>query len=236
MPNLPISGLPAAGALTGAELTVLVQSGVTVQSTVADAAAFAIAAGQPPYGANRWYPFINGIASPGLGVVSRAHFSPFTVRQVVTLSDMGVLLTTASAGGAFQLAIYDGDQAAPIPTGLPLAYTSNTLSTTSAAIVSGALNTNIQLVPGHIYWTGLACDNNTATFQALSTSDPSNAAIVGAQNLSEYIFGSNNVAMFWSIVYAYSDLATLDLTATPPTISGGVLRQFWLNFRALSSP
>lgn len=41
MPNLPISGLPAAGALSSGDLTVIVQGGVTVQSTVGAFATFA---------------------------------------------------------------------------------------------------------------------------------------------------------------------------------------------------
>lgn len=46
--NVPISQLPAAGTLTGAELTVLVQNGVTVQSTTADVLAIPVAAGAVP--------------------------------------------------------------------------------------------------------------------------------------------------------------------------------------------
>ena len=41
MPNLPISGLPASNALTGAELLVDVQDGVTKYTTVNDISAFA---------------------------------------------------------------------------------------------------------------------------------------------------------------------------------------------------
>lgn len=41
MPNLPISGLPASNALTGAELLVDVQDGVTKYTTVTDVSAFA---------------------------------------------------------------------------------------------------------------------------------------------------------------------------------------------------
>jgi hypothetical protein len=124
------------------------------------------------YVAGNWYPFANiggatGLA-PGAGA---ACFLPFTVAERFTISDLASLITTASAGGNFQMGIF-GSDANWKASGLPLAYTSSALSTASATIVSGNLNANLQLSPGVKYNFACATDNGTVVFAAPSVAQP----------------------------------------------------------------
>lgn len=76
MPDDPISLLPAAAALTGAELAVLVQAGVTVQSTLNAEAVFALAAIAGTFNLTKTFvgavdPTVNEDSSAGYAAGSR---------------------------------------------------------------------------------------------------------------------------------------------------------------------
>jgi hypothetical protein len=130
----------------------------------------------PGYLAGKWYIpsgiFSNSAGSaPGAGSI---RLFPGYIKQQCTLNALGVRISTLSAGGNVQAAIYANNPATMLPTGTPLVSSGN-MSTTIAASVNAAIS--LQLGPG-LYWFGTNCDNGTVSMPAISPS-----SLFGAQNL-----------------------------------------------------
>lgn len=130
------------------------------------------------YVAGRWYiPFgVSGVANgtaPGAGAM---RLFPWVNKQRTTLSALGVRVTTTSAGGNVQAALYAADPVTKRPIGPPLASTAS-MSTTALTAVNGAVS--VQIDPG-LYWLATNCDNATAAFTSLSNLNLTSQQLVGA--------------------------------------------------------
>jgi hypothetical protein len=84
----------------------------------------------------------------------RCYFVMFPVLQAITVTALGIEVSTAAAGTA-EVAIYAADGTSKRP-GTRLAYVSG-LNTGATGVVSGAVNITLQ--PG-LYWVALRCSAN----------------------------------------------------------------------------
>lgn len=138
----------------------------------------------PGYIASQWYnPYETGTfaagSSPAAGSVRCV---PFILKSRVTMSDLGVRVTTLAAAGNVQVAIYANNPATMRPTGTVLANTGS-LSTAATGVVSGAISGgNVTFEPG-IYWACLNSDNSTAVFQFSGAGSGIMGNLVGAATL-----------------------------------------------------
>lgn len=133
----------------------------------------------PGYVPGRYYlPGNQGVVvSASTGAAGRIFFFLGTVLQRITISQLGARVVTTSAGGSFQLAIYNHNQATGNPGTLVAATGSGVTDTADLVNVSFSANQTIE--PGN-YWFGLNCDNGTATFFSIGGISYSAGATIGS--------------------------------------------------------
>jgi hypothetical protein len=111
--------------------------------------------------------------TPGTSVI---RYQPFTVPQPVTLTQLGVIVTTAQASDSCNVGIYNDAKSggADEPNSL-LVSTGNLSTATVANIVSAAAAITLQPNTNgtNIYWAATICNSSTAAFRALSTAGTS---------------------------------------------------------------
>jgi hypothetical protein len=190
--------------------------------------------GAPPssYLATYWYfPYGQYVgvagANPGAGSI---RCLPGYFTRTVTTSTVGVRITTLSAGGNIQAAIYPNNPATNQPTGTPL-VTSASMSTATAAFVTTAAVA--QLTGNVIYWFCTNMDNATAAASSANVASHGTANLVGSlgsagamNGLGGASNGYNTVATFgtwgdlsaatWAIAVTNSyPLVVLQLGSVP---------------------
>lgn len=158
----------------------------------------------PGYVAGNWYfPNVVGDCVNGAALTAnRIYYSLMPIPKRVTLSDLGVRISTASAGGNLKLAIYANNASTTRPTGTPLAETAS-ITTASAANVSADITgSNVTLEQGH-YWFAVWQDNGTSAVQCLSAgaSTVTEAVKKVGSTSQDTISGSTTRTAF----YIYSD-------------------------------
>lgn len=141
----------------------------------------------PQHVVGNWYvPFTNGILTSGgaLGANS-IRVSPFRVTETITISELAARVSTLSAGGLVQLAVYASRPASPLPG--KLIGATGSLSTTSAATISGDIvGADTKLLPG-IYWAAINQDNAVAAYAQLANTATNMARIVGSATVTEVL-------------------------------------------------
>lgn len=100
-------------------------------------------------------------AAPGTGSI---RLLPGRLRERLTISALGVRVTTLSVGGNVQAAIYANNPTTGRPTGNALASTAS-MSTTTATSVNSAVS--VQLEPD-LYWWATNSDNGTSVLQSVN--------------------------------------------------------------------
>lgn len=141
------------------------------------------------YIANNWYvPFgpQNAFAAGAAPGANSIRLYPALIKQKMTMIAMGVRVTTASAGGNAQVAVYAHNPATGRPTGAAL-ITSVNLDTSSLANSVGTAFG--QLAPG-FYWFATNSDNGTSAYASLG-SDPYMSQLIGSTTQQNSIAGSN---------------------------------------------
>jgi hypothetical protein len=132
----------------------------------------------PGYVSGRWYLPSNIYSlstgsAPGAGSI---RLYPAYIKERITLNALGIRITTLSAGGNVQAAIYAVNTSTGLPTGTALASTSS-ISTAATGNLNSAVN--LQLEPG-IYWFATNCDNGVAIFTGTLNSSPLASTIIGS--------------------------------------------------------
>jgi hypothetical protein len=122
--------------------------------------------GHPGYISGNWYHFSED-ASTGTGTAlgsGNIRLTPFLLRDAVSINSLGTRVSTVSAGGNIQLAIYGNNNATGRPTGNALITTAS-ISTSVVGVVS-AVNAggDTTLAPG-LYWMAVNADNATVICQ-----------------------------------------------------------------------
>jgi hypothetical protein len=115
------------------------------------------------------------MASGAASTAGTLRFQPGRIRKAVTISALLVRLSSASAGGNFQLGLYAADSATGKPTGSPL-FQSGSISTTATG--EQAIACSLVLSPG-MYWVAVQTDNAVATFVSQGALDTLVAVLSG---------------------------------------------------------
>jgi hypothetical protein len=158
----------------------------------------------PSYVAGNWVALSTMAATGGAsaGQTGWIKLFPFILRQQLTISQLGLNITTADAGGNVAMALYTVDTSM-LPTNL-IDHTGS-LSTASTGPVSGSLSQNQQLPPG-LYWAASMIDNTTAQYTSILTS--TNAGMsplflaIGSSSLASLFNGGNqNTGFIYSGVF-----------------------------------
>jgi hypothetical protein len=126
----------------------------------------------------------------------RCYFVPFPVLQPITVTDLGIEVSTAATGTA-EVAIYAADGTSKRP-GTRLAYVSG-LSTGATGVVSGAVSVTLQ--PG-LYWAALRC-----------SAAPTLRGAAGAFGFGISTGGNNRVNHLFNANSALTDPITSDPTS-----------------------
>src|SRR5215813_6065327 len=117
------------------------------------------------YNTNFGYKAYQGRSAAGITrSTTVTYFAPMIIEGSITIDKLGTGVSTTSAGGNFQLAIYNNVAATCRP-GTEIAHSASG-STATATGVAVTLNSNAVLTPG-IYWLGLQIDNATAVTDGL---------------------------------------------------------------------
>ena len=203
----------------------------TLGAAVWDQTAYAAHKG---YLAARWYPSMLMQVAAGAAINSSAcRLHSFIPQQRVTIAELGIAVVTGAAGLA-QIAVWASDPTTKMPTGLPLAYTAATLDTTSTAFISGALNVNVTLEPGALYFFGVTTDQTTAVFGAWAGAWNFIPLLFGGANFTDY---GNTAGTLQSIYFSYAhtfanNLSTLNITPASVTQVGAAsIRAAHVNFK-----
>jgi hypothetical protein len=170
----------------------------------------------PGYIAGKWYPSpVNGSVAVG-GALSNGTVRLFPVMftKPVKISDLGVRITTGSAGGNVRCAFYASDPSTNKPTGTAVVETGN-ISTTSTGDVSAAVAAQATLAPG-LYFMAVNSDNAVVVCQIISNAETAGGLIGSATfaTISWANTGANMIYTFASAFGAFPDLTGQTLTET----------------------
>lgn len=151
MANEKISALTNASALDGTEEWHATQGGNSRAASAAQVSEYVARLMHPGYIAGRWYPALETVAGTGLAVATNViRMYPFRIYHPITITQLGVNVTTLSAGTNIGLAIYAHSTTTGNATGNPLASAAVSCAATGAASATIA-QTSVTLQPG-IYW------------------------------------------------------------------------------------
>jgi hypothetical protein len=160
-------------------------------------------ADHPGYIPGNWY--LPYAASGGTGSALAANtisILPMILKSRVSISQLGARITTGSAGGNVQLALYAHLASSGRPTGAALGSTGS-ISTTSTGVISAALaGGNITLEPG-LYWTGINADNATVALVTHTSSQAQTAMMVGSATLGDILWGSTGLQVGLTLAQSY---------------------------------
>jgi hypothetical protein len=134
----------------------------------------------PGYIAGNWYIPVNSSAAAGIAlVIDSIRCLPLVIPQPVTITNLGVRITTLAAAGNLKCAIYANNAATGRPTGAALASTGN-ISTGTATIVSAAIaETSVTLQPG-VYWQCVWADNSTVVCRTQTAASGGAPQLIGS--------------------------------------------------------
>lgn len=203
MANKEISGLTAAAALAGADLFIASQGGNSRKATGAQVQS--LAGAHPGFVAGRWYTAGSGTIVNGTSVAQQniINLAPFYLSQPVTISDLGVRVTTAAASSNVQLAIYSSDPTTHKPTGNALAVTGNIVSTSTGALSADITGANVTLAPG-LYWMASNMDTSAVQLQgAYSTNQAIYASLIGSTTLANITSGGTSVGIWLQVTQSF---------------------------------
>lgn len=159
-------------------------------------------ADHPGYVAGRYYqPFGQGAPVAGGTLSAVLMYLGFgVIKQRITVSQLGARLTTASAGGSFQLGLYNHNPA----TGKPSTKVGNTGSgsTASATTVNVALPAATVIEPGN-YWFAVEVDNGTAAFLSQGLTSGNHSSLIGSDTNALGVSATQQMCGFSTNVGAF---------------------------------
>jgi hypothetical protein len=134
--------------------------------------------------------------------VNSIRLMPFVLDRAITISDLGVHITTLDAAGSVQVAIYAHSHATGRPTGNALAATGS-LSAASASSVSGDITGANVLLPPGTYWMAVNSNGSTAACKTISAATLHMAALCGTGSLGNVTSGATTNQTSVSIAQTY---------------------------------
>lgn len=147
------------------------------QSTLSAPTVDAVGFTHPGYVAGRFYAPPFTIAANGqTGSATTTYFTPLVVYARVTIDQLGVNVTTLSAGGNFQLGVYSY---APAANTLTFLMATASGSTAATGTINAALTTPLTLDRG-LYFVGYQVDNTTAVVTGTATTGSNMMSTIGS--------------------------------------------------------
>lgn len=139
----------------------------------------------PGYVSGNWYHLQAGmsLAAGAALVTNTVRLIPFALKARVTLTQLGARLTTASASGNIQLAIYANNGATGRPTGNAVAATGNISTTATGPVAAAFVGGDTTIDPG-IYWLAANADNSTVICQTYPTNQVHTGWMIGSSSQS----------------------------------------------------
>jgi hypothetical protein len=186
----------------------------------------------PNYIVGNWYlAGSGGVVNAGQAPTSGSiRLYPAYIYKQLTIDTLGVSVSTVSAGGNVQAAIYANNAATGRPTGSALVSTGS-MSTTSAAPVTAAAS--LQLGSG-LYWFATNCDNSTAIFIAQSSTSYNASSLLGSATLATILPASAGTMTGVAVTQTFGTWP--DLTGASFTEQTTSLRYPLVAFKVASIP
>jgi hypothetical protein len=183
------------------------------------------------YIANNWY-LPDGIAricGGGAPAANSIRLHAGIIKQKCTLSALGLRISTLSAGGNIQCALYANNAATGRPTGNALASTSS-ITTASTGSVNGAVS--VQVDPG-LYWFATNNDNGVVVGVALDVTGINISALIGSATQGN-ILVANGTLVGLSVPQTFGTWP--DLTSASFTELASVTTMPVVQFKVASIP
>ena len=151
--------------------------------------------------------------------VDRIHFYPFMLDAPLTFTGARLRTSTGAAGTSVKGAIYDNSAVSARPLGAPL-FSDNTgvdcaSNNTDYTLAFGAGT----LRPWTIYWVALKCDDATATFWAVSSTDVYSQTLMGGTSVCN--------CMNYYYADAYSNAMPTLAEGFGPTVAANAVPHLW---------
>ena len=158
------------------------------------------------YQSGRYYHGLLGTMAAGATIGANSlRLHPVTIKERVTISELGTRVTTGESAKNLQLAIYASHATTKLPTGVPLGNTASIL-TTSAGVVTAAI-TPVTLEPG-LYWMGAIGDVTTAVFQQYGGATNNISLILGG-TVTQIAPGNSASIAFLSFAHTFGTFPDL---------------------------
>lgn len=192
----------------------------------------------PGYKAGNWYlPFGPTIGATGSAPANNTTFYcyPFYVPQTVTISDLGVRMSTPGSSN-IQIAVYNNDASVPNRAGTLVGATGDIANNGSAGILSTTIaGGNKQLLQNTLYWGCLAANDGTGVYTAYSATSPFMPQMIGSATVGNVI---NSSTVLLAISYATQTYGTWpDFTGVAGTETlGASARGYMIGFKVVSTP
>lgn len=134
----------------------------------------------------------NALTAGRISCVAQISLAPMTVRT------LGARISTASAGGNVQLAVYANAASTGQPTGTPLGATAS-MSTTGTGVISGAPTGGNFTLPAGVYWACVNADNSVVAIESGTNSLTYVTALIGSATQTN-IASAGNLSGYWLTV------------------------------------
>lgn len=149
-----------------------------------------------------WFAPCFGPFSAGAALIANSvRMIKFTVPREITIDGLATYITTLSASGNIQLALYIADATTGDPIGNPVASTGN-LSTGSATAVSEALGSDVTLGPSD-YWMAVNSDNSVAVCKTLNAGVAQTSFLQGSSTLANAIGNAGNSSLLKTYAHTF---------------------------------
>jgi hypothetical protein len=216
-----VEDMVAALVVQGSNVTVTYNDAAGTLTVASTAGGGSGVAHHPGYVSGRWYPAAVGAAAAASNVLAAntITYFPFIPETNVTISDVGVRVTIAGAN--MLIGIFASDATTKRATGNPLGYTANIdISTTGDK--TAALNTNVALTAGTLYWFGFATDTTAASCTCLGSLFNVVPYLMGSTTAADVMTSGTTVNYFLTEAMTFaSGIATFSATPASETITTG---------------
>lgn len=166
------------------------------------------------YAADNWImPVLAQVGTGAAKTQNRLELVPFTVERAIAVSQAAFRVGTGVASSTAIVTIYASTSLNQ--PGVLMAQT-GALSTASATMVSGGLDTPINLYPNTIYWWGII-PSAAVTLQRMVAANIWANYILGAPSLS--VVNSAAGAVNWVRTFTTTGTAPVDLTSQTTTVT-----------------
>lgn len=191
-------------------------------------------ADHPGFVAGRWYFPLSGVTLAAGAAISAnsIRMLPFMLKQRITISDLAARVSTTSASGNFQLAIYGSLATTKYPTGNVLAATGNMSTTSSGGVTADITGADVQLEPG-LYWMAINQDNSTAVYQTIGAGAIHALELIGSATESNFSSASGVPGFYLSFAQTFGTWP--DLTGQT-MVEGSSGANAMIHFKVASVP